>query len=109
MTDNYPRWAVLLAQARGYDEMAHIAALGAGDEDAISLTHPYNWLTEEEVESITSTPRVCTSDDPTNHQGDTCPVHEGGILHPYETPERGHESAATDRRDQVPAGHLLSE
>jgi hypothetical protein len=21
---------------------------------------------------------VCTSDDPENHQGDTCPIHEGG-------------------------------
>ena len=21
---------------------------------------------------------VCTSDDPNNHQGDTCPIHEGG-------------------------------
>ena len=22
----------------------------------------------------------CTSDDPTNHQGDTCPIHEGDAL-----------------------------
>ncbi len=39
------------ARSRGYDDDAHRAALEANDEDAISLTHPFNWLTEEEVET----------------------------------------------------------
>jgi hypothetical protein len=39
-----------IATKRGYDDKAHRKALEDRDEDAISLTHPYNWLTGEEVE-----------------------------------------------------------
>jgi len=39
------------AIARGWNPLAHVDALLAGDVDAISLTHPYNHLTEEEVEA----------------------------------------------------------
>ena len=50
--------ALLLAQSRGYDDEAHRQAIiedtkinGARlDSDAVVLTHPANWLTEEEVE-----------------------------------------------------------
>jgi hypothetical protein len=44
-------WDLDLAARRGWNSGAHFAALLAEDEDAISLTHPTNWLTEEEVES----------------------------------------------------------
>jgi uncharacterized protein YktB (UPF0637 family) len=44
-------WDLAAAQRRGYDPAAHFAALLAEDEDAIALTHPTNWLTEEEVEA----------------------------------------------------------
>lgn len=44
--DNYPAEAVALAESRGYDPSAHAAALV---EDDIALTHPTNWLTEDEV------------------------------------------------------------
>lgn len=47
--DHYP-WDLDLAASRGWDRAAHEAALAAGDEDAIGLTHPTNWLDEDEVE-----------------------------------------------------------
>ncbi len=37
--------------ARGYDKPAHTAALLAGNTDAITTTHPFNWLSEVEVEN----------------------------------------------------------
>ena len=40
-----------VAEPRGYDHGAHLRALAYGTEDDIALTHPSNWLTEEEVES----------------------------------------------------------
>lgn len=43
-----------LAASRGFSREAHIAALEAGNEDAIGLTHPFNWLTEAEVESYSN-------------------------------------------------------
>jgi hypothetical protein len=89
--DNYPAWAITRALERGYDHPAHIRALYANDVDAISLTHPYNWLTEQEAEVATGK-RICTSDDPTNHQGGTCPVHEGD-----ETTERPAEPTTAGR------------
>lgn len=46
----YPFEAVRLAEERGWDFDAHRAAIEAGDDNAISLTHPINWLTEEEAE-----------------------------------------------------------
>jgi hypothetical protein len=50
-----------IAAGRGYDDEAHRAALvadtrdngGRGDSDAVALTHPANWLTEDEVEALT--------------------------------------------------------
>lgn len=77
-TADYPGWAIELALTRGYDHPAHIRALRSEDVDNISLTHPYNWLNEDEVETID---RMRA---------------QGARLHPYETPERGHEPAATD-------------
>lgn len=50
--DSYPVHALTLAQTRGYDHDAHLAALESGDIDEVGLTHPYNWLTEQEVEDI---------------------------------------------------------
>ena len=47
---DYP-WDLHAAKARGWDYEAHFRALLAEDEDAIALTHPTNWLTEEEVEA----------------------------------------------------------
>lgn len=47
--DSYP-WDLPLAASRGWDRDAHRLALESGDIDAISLTHPTNWLTEDEVE-----------------------------------------------------------
>lgn len=44
-------WDLAAAERRGWDREAHFAALLSGDEDAISLTHPTNWLTEAEVEA----------------------------------------------------------
>jgi len=44
------------AHERGYDDEAHRLAWhqddGCGLSDAVGLTHPMNWLTEEEVEAI---------------------------------------------------------
>lgn len=56
-TNLYNEAALLKAQSRGYDDAAHAAAIRADetgmlDTDAISLTHPYNWLDEDEVESL---------------------------------------------------------
>lgn len=53
--NNYPPFAIALAKARGYDERAHLLALEEDDEDAISLIHPYNFLTEEQVEKFAMT------------------------------------------------------
>ena len=36
---------------RGFDMGAFLEAIVDDDEDAITLTHPFNWLTEEEVEN----------------------------------------------------------
>lgn len=57
VNDPYPNAAeaVALAESRGYDPVAHAAAIaddaecGCGGSDDISLTHPTNWLTEDEV------------------------------------------------------------
>lgn len=52
---DYPPEAVAIALARGYDPEAHAAAIaedaecGCGGSDDISLTHPTNWLTEDEM------------------------------------------------------------
>ncbi len=45
----YP-WRLDEATARGWDRAAHVAALQTGDVDAIALTHPANWLSEDEIE-----------------------------------------------------------
>lgn len=52
MEYTYPEWVISLAATRGYDDAAHRAALDAQDVDQVSLTHPYNWLTEDEVEGL---------------------------------------------------------
>ena len=51
MKYTYTDEATLLAASRGFDRAAHVAALESDDEDAIGLTHPFNWLTEDEVEA----------------------------------------------------------
>lgn len=40
-----------LAKRNGFDLKAHQNALLLGDEDQITLTHPANFLSEEEVET----------------------------------------------------------
>lgn len=43
-------------------------------EQLISGTHPECW---DEMYPPDEAGPQCTSDDPNNHQGDTCPIHEG--------------------------------
>ena len=55
----YQEKALLLAQSRGYDDEAHRKAIIVDteindsrlDSAAVMLTHPANWLTEDEVEA----------------------------------------------------------
>ncbi len=44
-------WVDTLTE-RGWDYMAFIDALDRADEDEIALTHPMNWMTEDEVENM---------------------------------------------------------
>ena len=44
-------WVAVLEE-RGWDYMAFIDALNVVDEDQITLTHPTNWMTEDEVENM---------------------------------------------------------
>ena len=44
-------WVDTLTE-RGFDYMAFIDALNTVDEDAMALTHPTNWMTEDEVENM---------------------------------------------------------
>ncbi len=55
----HPRTLALVAD-RGFDADQHRAALASGDEDLIGLTHPINWLTEEEAEALTNC-SICRS------------------------------------------------
>lgn len=56
----YRHEALRLAASRGYDDEAHRAAIVEDtmhndarlDSDAVTLTHPANWLTEDEVEAL---------------------------------------------------------
>lgn len=48
------------ARIRGYNITAHREALVSGNEDQITLTHPSNWLTEQEVEDISNC-SICAS------------------------------------------------
>lgn len=70
MTDNpvasyltgwmYHEETLRIAASRGYDDAAHRAAIledvetnnARLDSDAVALTHPANWLTEDEVENL---------------------------------------------------------
>ena len=63
MAQMYSQETISLAASRGYNAEAHREALFAKDTDAIALTHPANWLTEEEVESLLA-PHPWTTDDP---------------------------------------------
>ena len=47
--DQYP-WDLDLAEQRGWSREAHQRALDSGGLDEIALTHPTNWLTEDEVD-----------------------------------------------------------
>lgn len=47
----YPSSWLSIAESRGWRRDAHITALMDGNEDAITLTHPANELTEDEVEA----------------------------------------------------------
>lgn len=42
--------ALVIARERGWDESLFQEALDNNDEDAITLQHPINWLTEDEAE-----------------------------------------------------------
>lgn len=61
LTGNIYRADILaIAASRGYNDEAHRAAIVADtetndarlDSDPVILTHPANWLTEEEVEGL---------------------------------------------------------
>ena len=41
-------WIKILRQ-RGWDHLVWIQACQSEDEDEIALAHPYNWMTEQEV------------------------------------------------------------
>ena len=43
---------MIILAARGYDHEAHYEAVLEGDEDEIALTHPSNFLREEEIENL---------------------------------------------------------
>ena len=47
---NYHADAVMIATVRGWNGQEHIDALLDMDEDRIGMTHPINWLTEDESE-----------------------------------------------------------
>lgn len=44
-------WVDVL-QERGWSHVDFIDALNIADEDQIALTHPTNWMTEDEVENM---------------------------------------------------------
>jgi hypothetical protein len=44
-------WVDVLTE-RGWSHTAFIDALNAMNENAIALTHPTNWMTEDEVENM---------------------------------------------------------
>ena len=44
-------WVDVLEE-RGWSHVDFIDALNRMDEDAIALTHPTNWMTEDEVENM---------------------------------------------------------
>lgn len=63
MAGMYSLKAMAIAVSRGYDDDAHQAALRADDQDAVAMTHPSNWLEEDEVEALLS-PHAWETDDP---------------------------------------------
>lgn len=63
IVEMYAARTLALAKTRGYDDAAHRAALAAADEDLVTLTHPSNFLTEDEVEGMTNCP-ICMNLDP---------------------------------------------
>ncbi len=44
-------WVDVLEE-RGWSHVAFIDALNLADENQIALTHPTNWMTEDEVENM---------------------------------------------------------
>lgn len=57
-TTAYPKEATDLAASRGYVAKDHEAALAAdptASSDDVALTHPTNWLTEDEVTRLWDT------------------------------------------------------
>ena len=55
----------------GIKELANSLLESGGYQDNLEYSHTMDmdmWDITEEV--------ICTSTDPTNHQGDTCPIHE---------------------------------
>ena len=55
----------------GVKELANSLLESGGYQDNLEYSHTMDmdmWDITEEV--------ICTSTDPTNHQGDTCPIHE---------------------------------
>lgn len=44
-------WVDILTE-RGWDYIAFIDALNTANENEIALTHPTNWMTEDEVENM---------------------------------------------------------
>jgi hypothetical protein len=53
MAGMYSLETIALAASRGYDDVAHQTALRGRDQDAMALTHPGNWLEDDEVEALT--------------------------------------------------------
>lgn len=78
----YTDEASRLAASRGFDRDAHVAALEGGDDDAIALTHPFNWLTEAEVEQYPDLDGAGFPDDALylSSGGDTVTVDAGRLV-----------------------------
>ena len=89
-TNLYALDVLAVAASRGYDDDAHRAALAAAmseaDWDAIGLTHPANWLTEDEVEHGLGA-RMCATIDCSNRTNGTYCADCNGLV-----PDLGHDA-----------------
>lgn len=73
----HPR-TLALVRTRGFDEVAHHFALEKDDEPLITLTHPSNFLTEEEMEGLENCP-LCVDGAPAHFASQRC--ESGGRIH----------------------------
>jgi hypothetical protein len=96
---NYPTWAVnlWLSNEQGtYNECSYMAREALRDAPHDENVKPFQRLdgsTSEPIWTLEQTTRyrladtmkeyveslVCSSDDPHDHQGETCPIHEAGL------------------------------